>query len=310
MAEAARGRQLRRVLLYPLEALGLVLGLGVFRLLPVDMASDLGGWLGRTIGPRLPVTRWARRNLRLAFAGKPSDEIESIVRGMWDNLGRTAGEYPHLGRITARDAGRIEWIDLDDTTPLRQRVRPGILVSGHFANWEVMAVNFRRIGIDLTIFARLPNNPLVRSLIEHFRGAAGGRRIPKGAEGAKQAIALLRNGGTLGVLADQKANDGIESTFFAQPAMTSAGPAQLALRFGCPLIPARIERTGPARFRMTCYPQLVLPTTGDRNRDAAALTAALNRLLEQWITERPQEWLWLHKRWPATVYARNDAPAP
>jgi KDO2-lipid IV(A) lauroyltransferase len=304
MAEPAGRRLLRRALLYPLEAFGLAIGLGVFRLLPVDVASDLGGWLGRKIGPHLPVTRWARCNLRLAFPHKQSEEIEAVVRGMWDNLGRTAGEYPHLGRITAPDAGRIELIDLDEAVSLRKRVRPGILVSGHFANWEVMAVNFRRVGIDLTIIARLPNNPLVRSLIEHFRGAAGGRRIPKGAEGAKQAIALLRQGGTLGVLADQKANDGIEVKFFGHPAMTAAGPAQLALRLGCPLVPARIERRGPARFRMTCYPPLDLPASGDRQRDVAALTAALNRLLEEWIAERPQDWLWLHKRWPRAVYAR------
>jgi KDO2-lipid IV(A) lauroyltransferase len=286
-----------------------VIGLGVFRLLPVDRASDLGGWLGRKIGPHLPVTRWARCNLRLAFPNKQSKEIEAVVRGMWDNLGRTAGEYPHLGRITAPDAGRVELIDLDETVSLRKRVRPGILVSGHFANWEVMAVNFRRVGIDLTIVARLPNNPLVRPLIEHFRGAAGGRRIPKGAEGAKQAIALLRQGGTLGVLADQKANDGIEVGFFGHPAMTAAGPAQLALRLGCPLVPARIERRGPARFRVTCYPPLVVPATGDRQRDVAALTAALNRLLEEWIAERPQDWLWLHKRWPRAVYARPGGSA-
>jgi len=302
MAESARRRLLRRLLLYPLEALGLFLGLGLFRLLPVDLASDLGGWLGRKVGPHLPVTRWARRNLRLAFPNKPNEEIEAVVRGMWDNLGRTAGEYPHLGRITAPDAGRVELIDLDETASLRERVEPGILVSGHFANWEVMAVNFRRIGIDLTIVARPPNNPLVRSLVEHFRGAAGGRRIPKGVEGAKQAIALLRNGGTLGVLADQKANDGIEATLFGHPAMTPSGPAQLALKLGCPLVPARIERQGPARFRMTCYPPLAVPATGDHQGDVVALTAALNRLFEGWVAERPQEWLWLHKRWPKAVY--------
>jgi KDO2-lipid IV(A) lauroyltransferase len=309
MAEPAGKRLLRRLLFYPLEALGLFLGFGLFRLLPVDAASNLGGWLGRTIGPRLPVTRWARRNLRLAFPQAATGEIESIVRGMWDNLGRIAAEHPHLGRITAPGGGRVELIDLDGTAALQDRVRPGILASGHLANWEVMAVNFARVGIDLSIFARVPNNPLVRSLVERYRGAAGGRRIPKGAAGAKQAMALLAAGGTLGILADQKMNDGVEVPFFGHPAMTAAGPAQLALRFGCPLVPVRIERLGPARFRVTCHPPLARPSTGDRQHDVAALTARLNRLLEDWIGERPQEWLWLHKRWPEAVYKQQDAVA-
>ena len=302
MPEPARFRRFRRALRYPLEALGLVLGLGLFRLLPVDTASNLGGWLGRTLGPCLPVTRWARANLRLAFPDKPGPEIEAVVRGMWDNLGRAAAEYPHLGRITAPASGRVEVIDRSGPPPVQERVRPGILVSGHLANWEVLPVVACRLGVDLVGIARLPNNPFVRPLIDRLRGVAGGVRIPKGAEGAKQAITLLRRGGTLGILADQKMNDGIEADFFGRPAMTAAGPAQLALALDCPLVPARIERLGPARFRMTFHPPLDRPATGDRQRDVAALTTALNRLLEAWIAERPQEWLWLHKRWPRAAY--------
>jgi KDO2-lipid IV(A) lauroyltransferase len=307
MAEPARFRGFRRALRYPLEALGLVLGLGLFRLLPVDTASNLGGWLGRTLGPHLPVTRWARANLRLAFPDKPGSEIETVVRGMWDNLGRTAAEYPHLGRITAPASGRVEVIDRSGPPPVQERVRPGILVSGHLANWEILPVVAGRFGIDLAGIARLPNNPLVRPLVDRLRGVAGGARIPKGAEGAKQAIALLRRGGTLGILVDQKMNDGIEAAFFGRPAMTAAGPAQLALSLGCPLVPVRIERLGPARFRMTVHPPLAHPATGERQGDVAELTAALNRLLESWIAKRPQEWLWLHKRWPRGVYEETES---
>ncbi|MDH3969356.1 MAG: lauroyl acyltransferase [Rhodospirillales bacterium] len=308
MAEPAYRKLFRRTVGYPLEALGLVLGLGLFGLLPVDAASNLGGWLGRTFGPRLPVTRWARVNLRLAFPGKSETEIETVVRGMWDNLGRTAGEYPHLGRIAAPGSDRVELIDLDDSVPLQEKVRPGVLVSGHLANWEIMPVVAGRIGIDLAVVARIPNNPLVRPLVDRLRGVAGGRRIAKGAEGVKQAIAVLRGGATLGILADQKMNDGIEAEFFGRPAMTAAGPAQLALALDCPLVPARIERLGAARFRITFHPPLARPATGNRQRDVAALTAALNRLLEDWIGERPQEWLWLHRRWPRATYEDLDRP--
>ncbi len=294
-----------RPVLNLLEAAGLFLGLGLFRVLPVDAASNLGGWLGRRIGPRLAFTRWARHNLRRAFPGMAEAEVERILHGMWDNLGRTAAEYPHLGRITAPGTDRVEVIDLDGTIPLSDKVRPGILFSGHLANCEVMSVTLCRMDIDLVIVARFPNNPFVRPIVDRMRGVAGGRRVSKGPEGAKEAFAVLRGGGTLGVLADQKMNDGLEIEFFGQPAMAAPGPARLALHFGCPLVPLRIERRGAARFRMTFYPPLHLPDTGDRQADATALTQSIAHLLEDWIRERPQDWLWVHKRWPKAVYGNS-----
>lgn len=303
MAEASVTRRLRHLA----EALGAVLALTLFRLLPVEAASNLGGWLGRRLGPRLPVTRRARRNLRLAFPTMAERETARIIEGMWDNLGRTLAEYPHLGRIAAPEAGRVEVTDLDGGPPLAERLRPGILVSAHLANWEVMPFVACRQGIDLAVIERAPNNPLVGALLERLRGVAGGRRLAKGARGAHEAMALLAKGGALGILADQKSSDGIVAAFFGHEAMTSAGPAQLSLRFGCPLIPARIERLGPARFRLTCHAPLALPQSGDRQRDLAALTLALNRLLEDWIRDRPEDWLWLHRRWPAAAYRQVES---
>ena len=112
------------------------------------------------------------------------------------------------------------------------------------------------------------------------------------------ALKVLRAGGTLGILADQKMSDGIEARFFGRPAMTAAGPAQLALRTGCPLVPSRIERIGPARFRMTCYAPLTLPRDGPPKAAIAALTQQLNDIFEDWIRQQPADWLWLHRRWP------------
>ena len=293
-AQVAPGRRVRHLV----EAAGLYVWVGALKMLPIDLASNLGGALGRAIGPRLGITRRARRSLRLAFPAKTEAEIEAIVRGMWDNLGRTAAEYPHLGRITAPGSGRIELIDLDDAIPLQQKVKPGILVSGHLANWEIMHVVACRIGIDLAIIERSPNNPYVRRLLERLRGVAGGRRIPKGSGGAKDALKVLRAGGTLGILADQKMSDGIEVRFFGRSAMTAAGPAQLALRTGCPLVPSRIERIGPARFRMTCYAPLELPSDSPPKAAIAAVTQQLNDIFEDWIRQQPADWLWLHRRWP------------
>ena len=292
---------------YLLEAIGLVLGFGVLGLLPVDMASNLGGFLGRRLGPRLPATARARRNLRLVFPDKDKAEIERIVRGMWDNLGRVAAEYPHLGRITSVEGGRVPWVDMDSVLALRDENQAGILAAAHLANWEVLAGTAAQRGIDITIVVREPNNPLVRPVIDRLRSVAGVGRTPKSTAGAKRAIKLLRSGGVLGVLFDQKLNDGIPVPLFGIEAMTPAAPAQLALRLGCPLVAVRMERTGPGRFRMTAQGPLELPDTGDRQADAAQLMAELNRILEGWIRAKPEEWLWLHRRWPEAVYREREA---
>jgi len=288
-----------------LEAVGLVPLLALIRLLPVDWASNLGGFLGRAIGPRLGITNRARRNLRLAMPELGDGEIERIVRAMWDNLGRVVFEYPHLGAITDPARGRVELVDVAHVRALGATGAPGILASAHLANWEVMPVVAARNGVDVTIIVRQPNNPLVRATLDRMRGVAGGRRAAKGKGGSRAVIETLRDRRVLGLLFDQKLNQGIPVPLFGIEAMTAPAPAQLALRFGCPLIPVRIERTGPARFRMIADPPIEVPAHGDRQAKVAAMTGALNRVLEGWIRERPDQWLWLHRRWPREAWAKS-----
>ncbi len=292
---------------YVFEALGFAVAIAVFRLLSVDAASNLGGFLGRGLGPRLPVSARARRNLRLVFPDKGAAEIERIVRGMWDNLGRVAAEYPHLGRITSVESGRVTLVDTDAVLALGDNKEAGVLAAAHLANWEVLAGVATQHGIDITGVVREPNNPLVRPLIDRLRSVAGGGRTPKGTTAAKKAIEVLRSGRVLALLFDQKMNNGIPVPFFGIEAMTAMAPAQLALRFGCPLMAVRTERTGPGRFRITAQGPLTPPETGDRQEDAARLTAELNRILEGWIRAKPEDWLWLHRRWPEAAYRERES---
>lgn len=291
----------RRRLKHPLEAAGMVVLWALFRVLPVDWASGLGGWLGRTLGPRLGVTRRARRNLALALPERAA-EHETIVRGMWENLGRTVAEYAHLARLTAPAAGRIEIIGAERLFALRDAGQPCLLVGAHLANWEIMPATAAQHDVPMVAIVRLPNNPYAAQLLERWRTVKGSRRAAKGSAGAREALSALKRGEVVGVLLDQKMNDGIATTFFAHRAMSANGPAQLALRTGAVVIPARLERAGGARFRLTCLPEIALPDSGDRRADAAALTQTLTDVIETWVRERPQEWLWLHRRWPAEAY--------
>jgi KDO2-lipid IV(A) lauroyltransferase len=122
--------------------------------------------------------------------------------------------------------------------------------------------------------------------------------VPKGGLAARRAIEALKEGRHLALLIDQKMNDGIPVPFFGRPAMTAPAVAQLALRFDCAVVPARVERTEGAHFRLVVSPPLEIVRTGDRNADILALMTRINSVLESWIRERPEMWFWLHRRWP------------
>jgi KDO2-lipid IV(A) lauroyltransferase len=293
-------RRFDRLLFYPLQAAAAFLVLGFFALLPVAVASALGGLLGRTVGPLLPVTARARRNMERALPELSAAERAAAIAEMWDNLGRVLGEYTHIETIT-RDAGRGGRVEVTGTEHIAAIQEPGaprLLFSGHFANWEVFALTLRAAGVPYVQIYRAPNNPFIDALIRRVRRLAESDIVPKGASGARKAIAVLRAGRRLGMLVDQKMNDGISVPFFSMPAMTAPALAQLALRFHCPVFPVRMERLGGCRFRVSFHPPLPVADTGDRRADVAATMTAVNAMLERWIRERPGQWLWLHRRWP------------
>jgi len=285
-----------------LEAAALHAGLRMLRLLGPEAASNLGGGVLRTIGPWLPVSRVAERNLARAMPERDPAERARIVRGVWDNLGRTAAELPHLPRLVQSASGP-GWECPDDSPMrmLRERGGPALLFSGHLANWEVGFPVAAAFGLSVSWFYRAAANPLVEHVIQAMREAATGPGVPmfaKGAEGARAALGHLRRGGLLGMLVDQKLNEGIAVPFFGRPAMTTTALAQFALRLRCPVLPLRPVRIGPARFRILCDPFMELPDTGDRAADVVTLTTAMNATLERWIREHPESWLWMHRRWP------------
>lgn len=283
---------------YRVEAFGAALFFGAMRALPVDIASALGGALGRLIGPWLGISRRARRNLFAALPELPAARVEGIVRGMWDNLGRVAAEYPHLPGIRVfPPSSRVDTVGLDHLDSAIAADRPVIIFGGHLGNWEIAALAAGQYGIDVAQIYRAANNPLVDRMIARFRGAHS-EFIPKGAIASRRALAALRRGAHLTLLVDQKLGDGIPVTFFGRSAMTAPALALLALHFDCAVLPARVERLHGAHFRLTIDPPLALPHSGNRAADVSALMARVNQTLETWIRERPAQWFWLHSRWP------------
>jgi Kdo2-lipid IVA lauroyltransferase/acyltransferase len=285
-------------LIHRLEALAAALAFGGFGALPIDCASAIGGALGRLIGPFLSVSGQARRNLKRALPELSDREIGRIVAEMWDNLGRVAAEYPHLREIRVFEpGGRVDTYGLEHIDRAVADGRRMIIFSGHIGNWEIAMLAAVQYGIEVAQIYRAANNPLVDRMITRFRGDTG-ELIPKGAAAARRAIATLRHGAHLTMLADQKLNDGIPVPFFGRPAMTTSALASLALRFDCDVLPVRVERLKGARFRLTVSPALTLPRSGNPHADVADLMARVNAVLESWIRDRPEQWFWVHRRWP------------
>ncbi len=280
--------------------------IGILHRMGPVRASNAMGALCRTLGPRLPVTRVAEANLRAALPHLTAAERAQVIRGMWENLGRTAGEFPHLADLPKDSATGPGWEVVNDHLLHAQAARggPAIFVSGHIGNWEVLPPAVASYGMPFSSVYRQASNTTIDEVILDLRRRAMGRAVPmfpKGARGARAAFAHMRRGGYLGMLTDQKMNDGIEARLFGLPAMTAPAAAALAVRFGCPVIPGRVQRVGPARFRLIVDAPLLPREGGDTQQAVAELTQAINDRLELWITERPAEWLWLHRRFPKHV---------
>ena len=293
--------RLRRLLLDPLVAALVYPIYYAFALMPVDLASALGGRLGRLVGALAPgLSRRALRNIASALPELPPERHRAILRGMWDNLGRNFAEHSHIDRLwDDTRAGRIEMIGGEHLRALAAREKhPSLIVSGHIANWELFPSTGARHGLAMTLVYRRPNNPLIDHLMTGRRRAGAGRFLPKGQEAARAMVNTLLSGGSIAMLVDQKLNDGIPVPFFGRPAMTAPSLAQLGLKYNCPVLVARAERLGGARFRVTITPPEFVPDTGNREADVLAYMTRINALLEKWIRERPEQWLWLHNRWP------------
>ena len=301
---AAWRRSLTRVIIRPLEAIVLHVLHALLYALPVDAASALGGTVARAVGPRLGLTRRARKNLARAFPHLDAAAIEGLVREMWDNLGRVAAELPHLPRMKVFDSdsvpgkSRVEVIGREHVDNGVARGKPIIFFTAHIGNWEVAPLVSLRCGVPLHVVYRSANNKWADRLFLAGRRDIAGGLIPKGAEGARLVLKALQGGNSLGMLVDQKMNDGIAVPFFGREAMTAPALAQLATRHDCTVLPAWVERLGGAHFRVRVEPPLPIPGTGDRHADILAMMISVNQRIEAWVRQKPGQWLWLHKRWP------------
>lgn len=290
-----------------LEAFGYDLLSAVFRLMPVDVASALGGGLLRLLGPLNGAHRTARTNIKLVFPDMPEAEVRRLLDKQWENVGRTFAELQVMDRIV-RDPARLQVVNRERLVEIAQSKKPVVFISGHFSNWEVMPAPILQAGVQLLVTYRAANNPYVDARIRKSRYRYGVRLFaPKGGDGARELLDALANGASVALMNDQKFNSGIAGLFFGELVHTAPGPTRLALRFDTVLQPMSVRRLRGARFQVTAHEPIHLARSGDRTADIAAGVARINAFVEDYIRQNPEEWFWVHKRWPTEIYRRARA---
>lgn len=284
---------------YGAEASAFFAFMALFRVIGLDAASALGGFIGRNIFSLLPPDRVARNNLQAAFPEKSDAERDAIRRTMWDNLGRVVAEYAHLEKFSTQgDDPRITLTILTPDTPDAYKARAVMFLSGHFANWEMMPILGEQHGLHGATVVRPPNNPYIADWIARQRAINGPAELLAKHNAARRMLTQLRSGRALYMLIDQKLREGIAVPFFGRDAMTTPAPAALALKLGTRILMATNQRTRGARFHVTVMDGPDFAPSGDEARDILELTTRLTARIEEMVRADPGQWLWIHNRWP------------
>ena len=285
-----------------LEALGYDLVTGLARLFPIDMVSDFGAFLFKYLGPLTSTHRVAETNLRIAFPQADDTEISRLLDAQWQGLGRWVVEFPILDKIIA-DPTRVTLVNGERLSEIAKTGQSVVFISGHFSSMEIMPAAIIHAGITCQITYRATNNPHVDARIRKSRFRYGVRLFaPKGGDGARELIRALARGESVALMNDQKFNGGVAAPLFGVMAHTAPGPCSFALRFNIPLQPMSVQRTHKARFRVVVHDPISLTNTGDRNADIEVGVRQVNAFIEARVRDRPEEWFWVHKRWPNEVY--------
>jgi Kdo2-lipid IVA lauroyltransferase/acyltransferase len=298
-------RQLKRAVnaLVGFAAAGL---LRLLRRTNPDRMANFAGTLMRRLGPWLPEHGTGRANLMAAFPEKSAAEIEAILAGVWDNLGRVAAEFAHLDRLWDYDperpnTGRIEFTprSMELFLRLRDDGKPALVFAAHLANWELPPLAASAYGMPAAVVYRRPNLGAVAEAIIPLRAVSMGELIPSDRGAPLRVARALEKGVHVGMLVDQHFGQGVDVTFFGRRCKANPLIAQLARHVECPIHGTRIVRRADDknRFTIEMTPAIVPARDAQGLIDIAGTMQVITTVIEGWVREHPEQWLWLHRRW-------------
>jgi KDO2-lipid IV(A) lauroyltransferase len=266
--------------------------------------ANLFGRVARFIGSKLREDRIGRENLKAAFPEKSPEEIETILAGVWDNLGRVGAEFAHLDHIWDYDRdhpenSRVEipprTIELFDH--LRDDGKPALIFASHLGNWELPALAAVAHGLDVAILFRRPNSASADRAIEKTRAVKMGTLIPAGRDAPLKLAEALQSNRHVAMLVDQYLTNGVEVTFFGRKTRANPMLARLLRQVECPIHGSRIIRLPGNRFRAELSEEIKPVRDAAGQIDIQGTMQAITSVVEGWIREYPDQWLWLHRRW-------------
>ena len=284
-----------KLIKYFFQFLFIIFFFSLFKIFGFKISSKIGGKLFEIIGPIFRSKKLIHANIKKAFPKNNSDEIKKLTKLMWNNYGRVFAEYMFIKdfRFEKIDS-KIEIIGQEILDEIKKSNKPVVFISGHFSNFELMAMQIEKAGIELSAIYRPLNNIFLNRIMEKIRKKyICKNQIKKGIAGTRELIKFQRNNYSIALMIDQRVSEGEKVNFFNQEAYTTTIPAQLAKKFDMPIVPIFIERVNDTNFKI----KISKPVNFLKSDSIKDITSKLNVIIEEMILKNPTPWIWSHNRW-------------
>ena len=267
----------------------------IFKLIGYKNASNFGEVIGKKIGPFFRSNTKIQNNLENSSIGNSKEDRKLIINSMWGNYGRILSEYIYLKKFRQNNLNQfIEIEGLNYLNEIKKNDERVVFVSGHFNNFELMAMEIERLGINLCAIYRPLNNPFLNIIMESIRkNHICKNQIKKGKSGTRDLLNLFKKNFSVALMIDQRVSEGENVKLFNHPAKTTTIPAQLVKKYGCRIVPVYIERIKNINFKL-CFSE---PVKFNDELSLEQITLELNKILEKMILKNPGQWIWSHDRW-------------
>ena len=284
-----------KIFKYFFEYIFISILLFIFKLIGYENASNLGEKIGRLLGPYFRNKDKIINNLKQSNIGSNDSEREKIIKKMWGNYGRILSEYPYLKKFKKNSLNKYITVEgLDHLKEIKKNKKKVVFISGHFNNFELMAMQIENSGINVAAIYRPLNNFFLNNTMEKIRiNDICKKQIKKGKAGTRELIKLFNEGYSVALMIDQRVSEGIPVKFFNKTALTTTIPAQLVKKYDCEVVPVYIERFNKNYFKMNVEKPLIFR----KDSSLDDITLKLNEKLELMILKNPDQWIWSHDRW-------------
>ena len=284
-----------KIIKYFVEFLFIIILFVIFKFLGFKLASNLGSFMGGLLGPFFRSKKKIISNIKKALPEKGEKNIEIISKKMWKNYGRILSEYVFIKNFRNSKNEKIISVEGQEILDkIKNTKEPVVFISGHFNNFELMAMQIEKSGINLAAIYRPLNNIFLNKIMERIRKKYICRKqIKKGSIGTRDLLKSFKKNYSIALMIDQRVSEGIRCEFFGQPALTTTIPAQLFKKFGCKIVPVYVERINGIFFKI----KVSEPINFSKESSIEEITLHLNKWLERMILINPGQWIWSHNRW-------------